>query len=119
MNKQLLDIYSDYLISSFSYTTATGLSAALSGSLSHDKITRFLSEEEYDAKTLWKLVKPVVREIESKDGILIFDNTIEEKQYTDESELISYHFDHAKGRAIKGVNILSGLYASNGVTVLE
>jgi len=45
MDKQMLDIYTDYLISSFSYTTATGLSQALSGMISHDKITRFLSAD--------------------------------------------------------------------------
>ena len=61
MDKQMLDIYSDYLISSFSYTTATGLSDALGGVISHDKITRFLSAGDYDSKQLWKLVKPTIR----------------------------------------------------------
>jgi len=42
MNKELLDLYTDYLISSFSYTTATGLSSMLGGTISHDKVTRFL-----------------------------------------------------------------------------
>lgn len=117
MNKQLLDLYSDYLISSFSYTTATGLSSVLEGAISHDKITRFLAEEEYDSKSLWKLVKPVVRKIEGEDGVLIFDDTIEEKPYTDENELITWHFDHTFGRSVKGVNILSGLYHNREVTV--
>ncbi len=117
MDKQLLDLYSDYLISSFSYTTATGLSEALEGSISHDKITRFLSKEEYNSKALWKLVKPTVRNIEGEDGILIFDDTIEEKPYTDENELITYYFDHTFGRNVKGVNILSCLYHNQGVTI--
>lgn len=78
MDTQLLDIYSDYLISSFSYTTATGLSQALEGSISHDKVTRFLSAEDYDSKQLWKLVKPTVRKIETNDGMLIVDDTVED-----------------------------------------
>lgn len=109
----MLDIYSDYLISSFSYTTATGLSRALGGIISHDKVTRFLSADDYDSKKLWKLVKPTVRKIESDEGILIFDDTIEEKAYTDESDLITWHFDHSLGRSVKGVNILSCLYQSS------
>lgn len=117
MNKQLLDIYSDYLISSFSYTTATGLSAALSGAISHDKITRFLSAEEYDSRHLWKLVKPTVRKIESDEGVFIVDDTIEEKQYTDENDLITWHFDHTFGRHVKGVNILSLLYYNQEITM--
>ncbi len=47
IDKDMLDIYSDYLISSFSYTTATGLSSILGNQISHDKITRFLRAREY------------------------------------------------------------------------
>lgn len=43
MNDHLLDLYSDYLISSFGATTATGLSALLEGDISHDQVTRFLA----------------------------------------------------------------------------
>ena len=93
MNKELLETYSDYLISSFSYTTATGLSGMLDGAISHDKITRFLSSENFDAKTLWKTVKPLVRKDERSDGVLIVDDTVEEKPYTDESELVCWHYD--------------------------
>ena len=39
MNKELLELYSDYLLSSFGATTATGLSAVLKGEVSHDRIT--------------------------------------------------------------------------------
>lgn len=88
MNKQMLDLYSDYLISSFSQTTATGLSRSLEGLISHDKITRFLSAEDYDSKQLWKLVKPTIRKLESDEGVIIFDDTIEEKAYTDEIKVI-------------------------------
>jgi hypothetical protein len=42
-------------------------------------------------------------------GVLILDDTIEEKTYTDENEIIGWHYSHAKGRCIKGVNLLSCL----------
>jgi hypothetical protein len=79
MNKDLLELYSDYLLSSFSHTTATGLSRMTAGAVSHDRITRFLSTEKMDSRELWRLVKPVVRQIEAEDGVLIIDDTIEEK----------------------------------------
>jgi len=88
MNIKLLELYSDYIISSFGQITATGLSRALSGSISHDKITRFLSKEDFSSKELWKLVKPVIRKQEREDGVLIVDDTIEKKPHTKESELI-------------------------------
>jgi len=65
LDTALLDIYTDYLISSFSYTTATGLSKALDGSISHDVFTRFLSADDYGSKDLWTLVKPQIRQIQN------------------------------------------------------
>lgn len=52
--ENLTDLYTDYLISSpGGLTTAVGISKMLNGTLSHDKITRFLSKGEYDSKYLW------------------------------------------------------------------
>ena len=115
MNKELLETYSDYLISSFSYTTATGLSMMVEGQISHDKVTRFLSAEDFTSAKLWEIVKPMVRQIQTDEGVLIFDDTIEEKPSTDENEIVSWHYDHSKGRSVKGINIISALYYSKGV----
>ena len=117
INKELLDIYSDYLISSFSYTTATGLSAILDNQITHDKVTQFLSAKEYTSKDLWRLVKPKLREIETDDGCIIFDDTIEEKPYTDENDIICWHYDHSKSKDVKGVNILSNIYHNDNGTI--
>lgn len=66
MNKDLLELYSNYLLSAFSHTTATGLSAMTGGSVSHDKLTRFLASEELDSAALWLLVKPMVRQLDEQ-----------------------------------------------------
>jgi DDE superfamily endonuclease len=110
MDKQLLDIYSDYLIAQNQYATATGLSDLLEGQISHDKITKFLNKQELSSKELWEYIKPEIRKVEEEvGGVLILDDTIEEKTYTDENEIICWHYSHAKGRCIKGVNLLSCL----------
>jgi hypothetical protein len=110
MNKDMLDLYSDYLIAQNQYATATGLSDLLEGRISHDKITRFLNSGEASSKELWKYIKPEIRKIEQNvGGVLILDDTIEEKVYTDENEIICWHYSHAKGRCVKGVNLLSCL----------
>jgi hypothetical protein len=88
MNKEQLELYTDYLLSTFGYATATGLSRMVEGQVAHDQITRFLSAEEFTAKDLWTLVKPTVREVEQEDAVLIFDDTIQEKPYTDENEVM-------------------------------
>ena len=104
---KILDIYTDYLISQNRHATATGLSE-LVGSMSHDRITRFLNKSDYGSKELWLEVKEDVRKYEQKSGgALILDDCIQEKPYTDENEIVCWHYSHAKGGHVKGVNILS------------
>lgn len=110
MPQDILDIYTDYLICQNQHATALGLSNLLEGGLSHDQITRFLNRNEYSSKDLWHYVKSDIRQHEQiTGGVLIIDDAIEEKPYTDENEIVAWHFSHAKGRCVKGVNILSGL----------
>jgi hypothetical protein len=117
MKNDYTELYTDYLISNNGLATATGLSDMMEGTVSHDQITRFLSKTTFDSKTLWKMVKPTVREIEDDDGCIIFDDTIIDKQWTDESDVICWHYDHAKGRNIKGVNLLNMLYYAKEVAI--
>jgi hypothetical protein len=115
MNKEM-DLYTDYLLSSFGQVTATGLSALLDGSVSHDRLTRMLSSGAHDSKALWQEVKPMVRAHESDDACLIFDDTIVEKPYTDENEMICRHWDHSKNRNEKGINLLTAFYHTQSIT---
>lgn len=117
MNKEYLELYTDYLISTFGYATATGLSRMVEGQISHDQITRFLSEEEHTSKELWLQVKATVRKVERADGVLIFDDTIQEKPYTDENEVMCWHYDHSKGRAVQGFNLLNCLYHVDDISI--
>jgi hypothetical protein len=112
MDKSLLDLYTDYLISSFGQTTATGLSQLLDGQISHDAVTRFLASEPKTSADLWRVAKPLVRQVESDDAVLVLDDSIEEKPYTDENDLICWHWDHCKDRSVKGINFLTALYCT-------
>jgi len=116
-DEKLLDLYSDYLISAFGQTTATGLAALLGGTVSHDRIQRFLAGEQRTAADLWQLVKPHVRAIQSDAGVMIVDDSIAEKPYTDENDIICWHFDHAQDRLVKGINFMTTLYHSQGVSL--
>jgi hypothetical protein len=107
MDKKLLDIYTDYLISQNNQATATGLSALLDGELSHDKLTRFLNHGNYGSKELWEIVKPILRKHENNDGALILDDSIVEKPHSKENDIVSWHYSHAKGTHLKGINFLS------------
>lgn len=110
MDPILLELYTDYLIASFGPTTATGLARLTDETISHDQITRLLASPKRTGRDLWRKVKPLLRQIESADGVLIFDDTIEQKPYTDENEIICWHWDHSKGRNVKGINFITALY---------
>ena len=110
MNKELLDLYSDYLISQNHYATATGLAATLDGEISHDQVSRFLRAGNYGSKELWEYIKPEVRRhAQTSGGVLLLDDTISEKNYTDENLINCWHYSHAKHRHVKGMNLLSCL----------
>ena len=52
MNKDLFDLYIDYLIYSTAQTTANQLSRMLDGDVSHDQVTRFVSNQTFSSKDL-------------------------------------------------------------------
>jgi hypothetical protein len=82
-----LDIYTDYLICQNNYATSTVLSDLLCGAMSHDKFTRLLNAAALGSQDLWLYIKPEIRKNEKQSGgILILDDSIEEKPYTDENE---------------------------------
>jgi DDE superfamily endonuclease len=114
---KLLDLYSDYLISAFGQTTATGLSSLLNGEISHDQVQRSLAGVEQTSADLWWVVKPHVREIESEEGVAIVDDSIAEKPYTDENDIICWHYDHSQQRTVKGINFVTCLYHNQGVSL--
>jgi IS4 transposase len=76
-----------------------------------------LAGEELDSKQLWRFVKPTVRKYERNDAVIIFDDTLGEKPYTDESELICWHYDHVKHSNVKGFNLLNCVYSTGDVTL--
>lgn len=100
-NTRLMDIYTDYLLSSFSTTTATGLSRPLP-EVSHDAATHFPGQNALGNRELWAIVKPIVRsikhKIEHKNAVLAIDDIVQEKPYTDQSQLIIWHDDHNLAR---------------------
>jgi hypothetical protein len=42
---------------------------------------------------------------------------IQEKAWTDENELMCWHYDHVSGRNVRGINLLNALYHANGTSI--
>ncbi len=117
-----LDLYTDYLLSSTGPTTATGLSRLLDGALSHDHITRWLSNSQWEGAQVWRAAKPLIRQAEAQRGaedfaVLLVDDSILEKAHTDANELICTHWDHSQQRYVKGLNFVSLLYQAGDLAL--
>ena len=116
----IFDLYTDYLQVSFGLATATGLSKIVDNDVSHDQITRMLTNHEFDSKALWHNVKSLVRQHEHIDGCLIFDDSILHKPHTDENDIVCWHYDHTSGKNVKGINLLTTFYfTQNSVQPLK
>lgn len=64
--------------------TATGLFSFLVSNLSQDQSSRMLSEsyDLFSSQQYWKIVKPLVRKVESVEGILIIEDFISKKPHS-------------------------------------
>jgi hypothetical protein len=101
MSDEVLDLYSDYLICTFGQATATGLEQVVAGSVSHDQITRSLSEHRRSGADLWRIAKPLIRKMQSADGMMIVDDTVAEKPHSDENDIVCWHYDHTSGKTVR------------------
>jgi hypothetical protein len=115
-------MYTDYLISSTGPTTASGLSKVYDGAISHDQVTRLLTNSYLDSKDLWLKSKPLIRAAEQGKGIddfavLIVDDCILEKAHTDQNAMISTYYDHREQRYVNGLNFVSLLYQLNTLSL--
>lgn len=63
----------------------------------------------FNNQDLWKEVKSDVRSSETiEPATLVVDDTIIHKPYSDENDIVCYHFDHCTGTYTKGINLLNG-----------
>ncbi|HLR26017.1 MAG TPA: transposase [Fodinibius sp.] len=113
--ENLLDLYTDYLLTTLGPATCRGLSKVLGGQVSHDRFTRMLAGGTIDSEQVWKQAKPLIQEmVDSSDCVVVgVDDTIQAKPYSKESELNCWHYDHNKGCTVKGINLLSAVLATD------
>ena len=67
-----------------------------------------MSKQTLGSKQLWQIVKSQAKGINNKNGTLILDDTIEQKPYMAENDLICWHYDHVTGRGFH--NICAKIY---------
>ncbi len=80
--------------------------------ISHDQVSRISTADDWNRQTGVDMVKPSVRSMQGEDGVITIDDSIVEKPYTDENELICWHYDHAQAGMVKGINFITALHTS-------
>jgi putative transposase len=75
--------------------------------LSHDSISRWLSDEKVQPKDLWTAAR---HEVAGKPGILVFDDVVIDKSRSGKTELVNWQYAGSKHDITKGIGVVNALW---------
>ena len=101
--------YVEYLISTPINYTCTNLADHLDDEISHDAINDYLRRENYTPHTIWELAKPLINN--SKEAYLVFDDSVQNKQYSQKIELVKLQYSGNTHSLVKGIGIVNLVHA--------
>ena len=104
MNKQQ---YIEYLIATPDNYTCTNLAEHLEGeqSVSHDAVSDYLRRERLTPRTLWEVVAPLLAD--SPEAYLIFDDSVQDKRYSEKIELVRLQYSGAEHGLVRGIGTIN------------
>ena len=101
--------YIEYLVSTPVNYTCTNLAAHLSG-VSHDSITDFLKYQRLASNSLWNIAKSLIDD--TQESYLILDDSVQEKPYAREIELVAAHYSGNTHSVVRGISIVNLVHSS-------
>ena len=101
--------YCQYLLSSQTNYTITNFSDHVEG-LSHDKIRRYLKNAKLSPRLVWEHSKGEI--IISKNGKLLFDDSVLDKSYSYNIEEVRYQYSGNAKEVIKGIGVVTCVYVN-------
>ena len=81
---------------------------SISEKVSHDQINRYLKNIDLGTETLWQNVREEI--VTAEDGYLIFDDTVINKKYSQQIELVRRQYSGNEHRVVRGIGIVNCLY---------
>ena len=100
--------YCQYLLSSLNYTI-TNLAEHLE-QISHDAINYYLKREKLTPRLLWENVKDIIEE--DANGYIIFDDSVLDKRYSQEIEMVRRQYSGNEHGVVKGIGVVSCVYVN-------
>jgi hypothetical protein len=104
--------YCQYLLSSQINYTITNF-ADHSERFSHDMINRYLSGDRITPHLVWENVSPYI--IPSEDGYVIFDDTVLDKRYSFNIDLVRRQYSGNAHQVIKGIGVVTCVYVNPAI----
>lgn len=101
--------YCQYLLSSQINYTLTYF-ADHSEKYSHDTINRLLAEDKMTPRLVWENVKGDVKQVAG--GYLVFDDTVSDKRYARQIELVRRQYSGNAHGVIRGIGIVTCVYVN-------
>jgi len=101
--------YCQYLVSSQINYTLTNF-ADHSQDYSHDQLNRYLQADKLKPRLVWEQVKDSI--VFSPNGYLLFDDTVADKNYSFNIELVRRQYSGNKQAIIKGIGIVTCVYVN-------
>lgn len=101
--------YVEFLISTPVNYTCSNLADHLND-VSHDVVSDYLNQERLTARHLWALTRPFIQD--SPEAYLLFDDSVQNKQYSRSIELVKRQYSGAAGGLVPGIGIVNLVHTS-------
>ena len=76
--------------------------------ISHDKINYYLKNQKLTPRLLWDNVKDII--IPDEDAYIIFDDTVLDKRFSEEIEIVRRQYSGNEHGIVKGIGIVNCIY---------
>jgi hypothetical protein len=96
--------YIEYLISTPSNYTCSNLADHLED-VSHDAVSDFLQRDKLTARHLWDLAHQLIKD--SADSFLIVDDSVQDKRYATQIELVKLQYSGNEHGLVRGIGIVN------------
>lgn len=100
-------LYGQFLINTPANVTGTYLADSLEG-LDHNSVYRFLKNSRLTSSLVWEKASGSI--VLSEQGYLIFDDTIADKDFSREIELVRHQYSGNAHDVIRGIGVVTAVY---------
>lgn len=104
-----MDTYVDFLVSTPKQYSSVELSRVSPESLSHDAVSRWLSDNTFTPKTLWQESRHMV---DAQTGYLIIDDSVLDKPYASKLDLVKWQYSGKHHDIVKGIGLINLLWTT-------